>query len=74
MHAGRSQQAPEEVDRICQIWQSLQGQRWRDRHGKTRKIAAEDVLVVAPYNLQVNALIDALPAGARVGTIDKFQG
>ena len=29
---------------------------------------------VAPYNAQVNALRDALPAGIRVGTVDKFQG
>jgi uncharacterized protein len=31
-------------------------------------------LVVAPYNSQVQALCKALPAGARVGTVDKFQG
>jgi uncharacterized protein len=30
--------------------------------------------VVAPYNSQVNLLRDVLPAGMRVGTIDKFQG
>ena len=30
--------------------------------------------MVAPYNAHVNALVDALPAGARVGTVDKFQG
>jgi uncharacterized protein len=34
----------------------------------------DDILVVAPYNLQVHALRQALPSGARVGTIDKFQG
>ena len=27
-----------------------------------------------PYNIQVNYLISILPKGARVGTIDKFQG
>jgi hypothetical protein len=32
------------------------------------------VLVVAPYNAQVRALRAALPAGVRVGTVDKFQG
>jgi superfamily I DNA and/or RNA helicase len=31
-------------------------------------------LVVAPWNVQVNALRRALPAGARVGTVDRFQG
>jgi uncharacterized protein len=29
---------------------------------------------VAPWNVQVNALRSALPAEARVGTVDKFQG
>lgn len=29
---------------------------------------------VAPYNLQVRKLRDRLPAGARVGSVDKFQG
>ena len=29
---------------------------------------------MAPYNLQVNALKAGLPLGARVGTVDKFQG
>jgi hypothetical protein len=33
-----------------------------------------DILVVAPYNLQLNALKAALPPEARVGTIDTFLG
>jgi uncharacterized protein len=33
-----------------------------------------DVMVVAPYNAQVNALREALPKSVRVGTVDKFQG
>jgi len=32
------------------------------------------VLVVVPYNAHVAALKVALPEGARVGTVDKFQG
>jgi hypothetical protein len=34
----------------------------------------EDILVVAPYNAQVSALRQKLPPGARIGTVDKFQG
>lgn len=34
----------------------------------------EDVLIVAPYNAQVGLIASRLPAGARVGTVDKFQG
>jgi uncharacterized protein len=33
-----------------------------------------DIVVMAPYNAQVRALIAALPGGVRVGTVDKFQG
>jgi uncharacterized protein len=50
------------------------GSVYRDRHGKDRVIAHEDILVVAPYNAQVNALSAALPPGVPVGTVDKFQG
>ena len=31
------------------------------------------MIVVSPFNAQVNALQEALP-GVRVGTVDKFQG
>ena len=33
-----------------------------------------DVLIVAPYNAQVGEIKRRLPAEARVGTVDKFQG
>jgi uncharacterized protein len=37
-------------------------------------IALGDILIVAPYNAHVGRLRAALPGGARVGTVDKFQG
>jgi len=33
-----------------------------------------NILVVAPYNMQVNLLKQTLPKDARIGTVDKFQG
>ena len=33
----------------------------------------DDILIIAPYNAQVFELQDRIP-GARVGTVDKFQG
>ncbi len=45
-----------------------------DRHGVEAPIGLADILVVTPYNMQVNHLHSALPPGARVGTVDKFQG
>ena len=47
---------------------------WTDRDGVVRNLSLGDILVVAPYNAQVSALAEALPEGARVGTVDKFQG
>ncbi len=34
----------------------------------------QDVLIVAPYNAQVRRIRSMLPDGARVGSVDKFQG
>ena len=47
---------------------------WTDKTGMTRAIEPSDIIVVAPYNAQVNALRVALPGSIRVGTVDKFQG
>ena len=35
---------------------------------------AEEIVVVSPYNAQVNLLREALGDAVRVGTVDKFQG
>jgi uncharacterized protein len=45
-----------------------------DKHGTVQALTIKDILVVAPYNAQVDALVADLPSGARVGTVDKFQG
>ena len=73
-HSGNRTLSPEEVERVNQTFRALLGLPWTDRDGATRPIAVEDVLVVAPYNAQVRRLIESLPDGARVGTVDKFQG
>jgi len=59
---------------VHQLNESLLGQRWTDREGRVRPIGVDDILVVSPYNMQVNSLRTRLPEGARVGTVDKFQG
>jgi superfamily I DNA and/or RNA helicase len=73
-HAGNSQSSQEEVVGIRRQINLLLGKRFRDRDGNERSLKLNDILVVAPYNLQVNALKAGLPSGARVGTVDKFQG
>ena len=72
-HEGRAQDCPEEIEAIRGAVKNLLQGSWTDREGTTRKITAADIIVVAPYNVQVNALTDALP-GIRVGTVDRFQG
>jgi len=73
-HADCSQCSDEEVARVKELYDNLLGQEWIDRFGRASAIGADDILVVTPYNMQVRALTDALPLGARVGTVDKFQG
>src|SRR5690606_39010475 len=73
-HDECSQRSAEEAEEIRTIVDSLLRQRWRDHKGVEAPITLDDILVVAPYNLQVRQLARTLPAGARVGTVDKFQG
>ncbi len=73
-HEGCKQRCPAEADELAVIVASLLGQRWIDKSDTERPITLDDILVVAPYNSQVNLLHDVLPRGARIGTIDKFQG
>src|SRR5207237_745350 len=42
--------------------------------GHILPLTLNDILIVAPYNNQVGRLRAALAPGARVGTVDKFQG
>ena len=45
-----------------------------DKVPMLQPLSIKDILVVAPFNAQVSALREALPKGARVGTVDKFEG
>jgi len=69
-----TQRSPLESERLNVTYRALLGQPWRDKDGAERKISVDDILVVSPYNMQVELLKRTLPAGARVGTVDKFQG
>lgn len=73
-HDGCSQKCIEEAEYVRRLFLSLLDQQWVDQNGLTHQIGSDDVLVVAPYNMQVNLLKSVLPGAARVGTIDKFQG
>lgn len=66
-HEGNSVHSPEEVDRVLEL---VAAQR--------KHLPAKEILIVAPYNAQVDAIRAALDAKGhqevQVGTVDKFQG
>jgi uncharacterized protein len=73
-HNGNGQRSEDEAARLKDAYRALLGRQWTNQKGETHSITTEDILVVSPYNMQVNLLKRTLPQGARVGTVDKFQG
>lgn len=73
-HAGNAQSSEEEVRAIRRAITDLLRGTWIDRNGKPRRMRKSDIIVVAPYNAQVNALTRGLQKDIRVGTVDRFQG
>lgn len=73
-HEGCGQRSNVEVIRVHELTSGLIGTPFTDRDGNVGAIGWDNILIVAPYNMQVNALKAALPDQARVGTVDKFQG
>lgn len=75
-HSGNQSESPEEVVRVAElVAQLLRDQAtWINKKGEVNRLTLEDILIVAPYNAQVSALLQVLPRGAKVGTVDKFQG
>lgn len=74
-HSGNQSSSIEEADAVAGLVEEvLSGQpTWIDREGQERPLTLEDILIIAPYNAQVFEIQQRLP-GARVGTVDKFQG
>ncbi|MDV3223150.1 TM0106 family RecB-like putative nuclease, partial [Intrasporangium sp.] len=68
------QASQEEADVVRALVDDLLRGAWTSADGTVSPITLDDILVIAPYNAQVAALLHALPEGARVGTVDKFQG
>jgi len=75
VHDGNQNHSDEEVERVSAIVELLTqvGSTWVDRRGEQKNLTVNDILIVVPYNDQVNRLVERLP-DAKVGTVDKFQG
>ncbi|WP_307852499.1 TM0106 family RecB-like putative nuclease [Glaciihabitans sp. dw_435] len=76
-HRLNSTSSEQEAERVVEIAHALLGREWTDK-GETRLTTEDDLIVVAPYNAQVELLrVRLAEAGLRavsVGTVDKFQG
>jgi len=73
-HESNASASDEEAAVVAALVHDVCGGTWWDTGGVEHLLTLDDVLVVAPYNRHVARLLDKLPAGARVGTVDKFQG
>jgi hypothetical protein len=75
IHEGNQSSCPEEADKIGALIAEIlgSGARWTNREGIEAPIRLDDILIIAPYNAQVFEVQDRIP-GARIGTVDKFQG
>jgi len=73
-HLGDRVRSEAEAESVREIIDQLTRATWRDDAGNERPIGVEDIVVVAPYNAQVACLVEVLQPGARVGTVDRFQG
>ena len=83
-HVGCSVRSVQEAQAVVDCVRELLGSEWVPAAGaEPRPLAAEDCIVVAAYNAQVDCVREALiaagladssGAGVRVGTVDKFQG
>jgi predicted RecB family nuclease len=74
-HTGNRNCSPEEAEAVSHLVKAiLSGNAtWVDREGKEKPLALDDIVIITPYNAQVFEIQQRL-AGARVGSVDKFQG
>jgi uncharacterized protein len=73
-HEDNIQSSEEEVWVVQQLVDELKTGAFTNKAGQQTPITEADILVIAPYNMQVNLLKEKLKGQLKIGTIDKFQG
>jgi uncharacterized protein len=73
VHDGNTQASEEEADEIKRLVADLLKCKISDKSGVERQMRIDDILIVAPYNMQVRMIEETIPA-AQVASVDKFQG
>jgi uncharacterized protein len=84
VHAGNHNASEEEAAAVVDLYRDLLSGRWTDAEGRDRPLTPADLLVIAPYNAQVELLEERLsgvattapvaPRAPWVATVDKIQG
>lgn len=74
-HSGNQNCSLEEAKAIGRLVRSIVAgsATWVDRERQEKPITLGDIVIITPYNAQAFEIQKCLP-GARVGTVDKFQG
>jgi AAA domain len=75
VHSGNQNCSPEEAQAVGRFVRAIVASNatWVDREDKEKPVTLDDIVIITPYNAQVFEIQQCLP-GARVGTVDKFQG
>lgn len=74
-HSGNQNCSPEEAQAVGRLVRAILASKATlvDRERQEKPITLDDIVIITPYNAQVFEVQQCLP-GARIGTVDKFQG
>ena len=74
-HTGNVNSSVEEAEAIKRIVKDMldKSSSWTNRLNRSAPLCPDDILVITPYNAQMEEIQKRLPK-IRVGTVDKFQG
>lgn len=77
-HTANTTSSKEEAEVVLKIARDALQSFYSDKHVSSQALTQKDIIVVAPYNAQVEVISDVLSEAGfeeiRVGTVDKFQG
>ncbi len=81
VHGGNRNSSEEEAQVVRGLYRELLRGHWTDASGVSAPLTPDQILVVAPYNAQVDLLTERLQDDAdaaggmlKIGTVDKIQG
>ena len=73
-HSDNRTSSIEEANAVRDICLQLLGRPWTNENGLRGPITEDDILIVTPYNAQLNLIRQTLGYDIPIGTVDMFQG